>query len=245
MTRDLVVQKIFKGIKEAHFLSIELLDGDFTQLRPEYALTVTVAQAFVDDFKKRDYLIKIEEPTKTFASSCVPQHTIKKLKFAGDHNSGRNGKIDIALYKNKPTETSWFRPPALCPIELKGVNPSVSEFHKDIARNIEYFLLTDQLTGKSELEMAFFGTAFYYPKMEYNSQIPIYKTKVKSKVEKWMKKFEAILTSNELTYTIEIEILASSLVDESDSCIDSDIIADCHCFIGVVLVIERFSSLVY
>lgn len=239
MKKEEITKAIFKGLSEACHLSLELKNGDFTDIKPEYLLTVMVAKALVDVGNNRKYIVKLEEPTIIFAKSCVPEHTIGKFVFSGDHNAERNGKIDIAIYSNEHTDTSWFRPRASCPIELKGINPEAFDFNLDINRNIGYFLLRDANTGMSELKLACFATIFEVPNVIYNSEIEQCQQTVETKIEKWMKKFKEVLKKNNLRYSLSIKPVFHHLLDEDDDGIDQDILADCHLYFGVIVFIQR------
>jgi hypothetical protein len=237
--KEEIAGAIISGLKEACHLSFELKNGDFTNIKPEYLLTVMVAKALVGSNNNRKYTVRLEEPTMIFAQSCVPEHTLRKFVFSGDHNADRNGKIDIALYSDEHTDTSWFRSRASCPIELKGINPDVFEFNLDINRNIGYFLLEDDNTGLSELKLSCFATIFDMPKAIYHSEIEGCKSKVKKKVDKWMKKYNAVLIKNKLSYNLIIEPVFQQLIDESDEGIDQDIISSCHLYFGVIVFIGK------
>lgn len=113
-------------------------------VKPEYLLTVSVADALTDGFDGicgLDLEIKLEEPTRRLWGSLwinavgyknyfplVKQKEYEKYKMI------RKGKVDIYVECNSE---SWI-------IELKGFNPSADEIRKEIVRLTQFIAANEQ-----------------------------------------------------------------------------------------------------
>ncbi len=102
------------------------------RIKPEYLLTVSVADALTDGFNNicgLDLEIKLEEPTRAISTDLL-------LAAVGWRNFfksivapvTRRGKVDIYVTHNAD---SWI-------IELKGFDPSAAEIQKDLVRLQEF-----------------------------------------------------------------------------------------------------------
>ncbi|WP_374426090.1 hypothetical protein [Ideonella dechloratans] len=112
---------------------------DLLKIKPEYLLTVSVADALTDGFDNihgLDLVIKLEEPTSNICWHLVHSAVgFKNWKKANRHSVNRKGKVDIFVEHQK---RSWI-------IELKGFNPSDAELRKDLIR-IAQFLAANNWT---------------------------------------------------------------------------------------------------
>lgn len=107
------------------------------RIKPEYLLTVSVADALTDGFESingLDLEIKLEEPTHTICADLL----INAVGFAHyfklpKHKVNRKGKVDIYIKHNLH---SWI-------VELKGFDPSAAEIDKEIIRLLEFLAAND------------------------------------------------------------------------------------------------------
>lgn len=122
-----IVDGIKKGVSRHWRYTKNLL-----RIKPEYLLTVSVADALTDGFENicgLDLEIKLEEPTHAICADLL----INAIGFANyfkapKHKISRKGKVDIYVKHN---EQSWI-------IELKGFDPSAGEIDKEIIRCVEF-----------------------------------------------------------------------------------------------------------
>lgn len=171
--------------------SFVFLEDESRMIGAEYLLTVNVAKSLssLNHYIGEAYKVYLERHTRQIATDCVP-HMVKKKanNFLGytsilrrkQHNTKRNGRVDIAVYRD-------FNgvPLPVCVIELKGFNPKRSEALKDIRRNIEYFHLVDA-TGRSRIKCTFFAALHSFPKSVTAGQISSDLSSLENKYEKWL-----------------------------------------------------------
>lgn len=102
------------------------------RIKPEYLLTVSVADALTDGFDNihgLDLEIKLEEPTKAISGDLLIKSVGLQNYFKSPkHKVKRKGKVDIYVEHN---EESWI-------LELKGFDPTVPEINKEIIRLVEF-----------------------------------------------------------------------------------------------------------
>lgn len=107
------------------------------QIRPEYLLTVSVADELTNGacgIDGLDLLIKLEEPTKSISFNLLRNAIGLRAYFkAPKHKCVRKGKVDIFVEHDS---TCWI-------IELKGFDPSVAEINKDIVRLVDFLSVND------------------------------------------------------------------------------------------------------
>lgn len=166
MLESKIVTKIIEGMISSLSDAMYLSENFSAIVKTEYLITVNIAQKISELGPLRGserICTFLEVKTKEFASSCVPifKKTVNPLnnlpstllrKFK---NTGRNGRIDIAVY----CSGSSLLNKAVCAIEVKGFNPSRNYVIKDLERNAEYFGLYCK-TGRSIIEFTAF-CAFY------------------------------------------------------------------------------------
>lgn len=206
---------IFKGIKEIfYFNQLANIDSsDF--IKPEYLLTVKIAEQLA--LSKRDFLIKLEENTTTFAKSCVKSWK-NGLVNDNSHNSERNGKIDIAVYSTK-SNTGHYPNQPLFPIEIKNINPAKYSFLKDVERNIDFFKISDVNTGDSVLELAY-NVAIEEFKDIFKENVSDKILTVKEKYKNW------IQTSNLIINDLSFDVFAACV--DAPFCSINDIPNPCE-----------------
>lgn len=238
-----IIDIIFKGLHDACHTSFFFKNGDFTEIKPEYLLTVSVAKQFADHNNLDRFIIKMEESTKNFASSCIPE-TDESWGFAERHNSDRNGRIDIAIYNPDTSKRIFHSYEPLFPIELKGINPSRGLVLEDLQRNTEYFLLEDKVTGKSILREAYFACIEEAKTFIYKEQKEDFNVLIETKYKSWTSNLKEFLNYHNLTLNIHVREVMSQLVSKDDE-YDlkegnsvKDFIDDSHYYVGVVINVE-------
>jgi hypothetical protein len=124
---ELIIDGIKKGVWRHWRYTKSLI-----HIKPEYLLTISVADALTDGFDDihgLDLEIKLEEPTKKICSDLIFNAVGFRAYFKHPkHKVSRKGKVDIYVkYETK----SWI-------IELKGFDPSEAEIRKDVTRLLEF-----------------------------------------------------------------------------------------------------------
>jgi len=133
-------------------------------LNAEYLLTISLASAIEDiNLQVTDpYEIRLEFSSKKFERDCQPLIgknsdfgvVMRKLRSKSiKHCVKRSGRVDIAVYDHSAES---ILPIPLCPIEVKGFNPSRKLAIQDLERNLQ-FHETQGPTGNSILEFSFFS----------------------------------------------------------------------------------------
>lgn len=114
---------------------------DLYHVKPEYLLTVSVADALTNGFDQIcgiDLEIKLEEPTSVISADLLMNAVgLSNYFTTTKHKINRKGKVDIYV---KHDSESWI-------IELKGFNPSATDIKKEIIRLLE-FLSVNQYSNK-------------------------------------------------------------------------------------------------
>lgn len=173
-------KSILEGLKKAlkknnelqgygTFRSDGTMKSGYADLKPEFLIQCIIAFQIKDDFPL--YVIKIEEPTRSFKDASVEIN--ERLSLTSSFwkwNIGRKGFIDIGIYdeKNKP----------ICPIEIKIVNPQKSRILKDLKRLVD-FLESDNSSIKSGYFVYIYKEIIHYS----SEQIPNDRKKAKSKIQ--------------------------------------------------------------
>lgn len=173
----------------------------------EYLITVNIAQSLKllnTSYHGSPYRILLEHPTKTFATNCTPL-IVKSNEHAylpsssiriGQSNTVRNGKIDIAVYDNC-TPAYSLKP--ICPIEVKGFNPSKNNVIGDLKRNLDFFKLTSN-TGNSELPFSIFAT------IELRVKSPT-KERRESNLDRVKRKYEGYISCTNIPNIIHKDVI--------------------------------------
>lgn len=110
---------------------------ELLHIKPEYLLTVAVADALTngfDIFHGLDIQIRLEEPTKSVLFELVTRSGGLKKWFKSEKPKlSRKGKVDIFLM----TESTCHA------VELKGFDPSAAELEKDLVRLQQLLAVND------------------------------------------------------------------------------------------------------
>lgn len=235
-------ERILNGLKDACLTSFFFKDGDFTEIKPEYLLTTLVAKQFA--YQDSGLLIRLEEPTCEFATSCVKQIN-DEYHFSKRHNVSRNGKIDIAIYFSETQVGYLNRKKSNFPIELKGLNTNKCDFLKDIERNLEYFDIEDKVTGSSVLNRTFNASIEEAKKFLYKEEVENFIKAIKMKYENWFKPYSETLKAKNLQLEITVIEIMSELHSKNDTYVltegatEWDYLQDWHLYVGVVVEIYR------
>lgn len=232
---------IFNGLREACNTSFFFKNGDFTEIKPEYLLTVLVAKQFSDLKILDKYIVKLEEPTSDFASACVPNMN-SSWEISQRHNCSRNGRIDVAIYD--PKIGQHFNYPALFPIELKGIDPDKQLVIEDLKRNLEYFLVEDEKTGKSQLQLSYFACIEEAKKFIYKGDELVFRDHIKVKYENWTANLKALANYHGLDLIVYVDEVMSQLyeknmkIDTSEGDCINNFIDDWHYYVGIIVEIK-------
>jgi hypothetical protein len=166
MIKDEIIEKIKEAMHVSILDTFEFTYDEIHLMDAEYLLTVNIAKSIntLNNYFGTPYRIYLEHRTKYFASSCTPifdeNFALRcydpSSRFSSQTDTERKGKIDIAIYTH---DNPVDKP--VCPIEVKGFNPSKTEILKDLKRNIEYFGIKST-TGKSNLPFSLFVALHMY-----------------------------------------------------------------------------------
>lgn len=136
-----IEDQILAGIK-AGVLRHWRYTKEFLHIKPEYLLTVAVADELSEGFDEisgLDVVIKLEEPTKSAIFTLMSEAVGLKQWVKGPRAKvSRKGKIDIFV----STEMSRYA------VEMKGFDPSAPEMVKDLVRLQELLAIND---GKNKM----------------------------------------------------------------------------------------------
>lgn len=234
--------RIIEGLKDACLTSFWMKNGDFTDIKPEYLLTTLVAKQFIRE--NSEIIVKLEEPTKHFALSCVPQFK-SIFDFASEQKVNRPGRIDIGVYALKAEGSFLNLNKALFPIELKGINPQKSLFLKDVDRNLQYFMLNDGKTGRSILNEAYCASIEEAKDFYYKEDINNFIKSIQKKYTEWIKPLSDSHKHAQIELIVHVKEIMSQLFSKADKFDTSeggnewDYLQDWHLYVGVVIEIRR------
>ena len=200
----------------------------------EYLFTVNVAKEIVKLNSGIGYPLKIylEHPTKKFATNCVPlmgrnpvtnRMTIRKKS----RNTERNGKIDVAVYRDG---VSFVKP--VCAIELKGFNPQRKVILEDLKRNVEYFDFCCE-SGSSQISFTVFAAMHSCKNIRNKASVLSNENEVKTKYEGWLSELcQSINFKCDINvFTLDKNLAEDQVVPLGEELTDFD----SHQFIGVVV----------
>lgn len=136
-----VEDQILAGIKAGVFRHW-CYTKDYLHIKPEYLLTVAVADELskgFDDISGLDVVIRLEEPTKSAIFTLMSEAVGLQRWVKGPRPKvSRKGKIDIFV----STERTRYA------VEMKGFDPSAPEMVKDLVRLQELLAIND---GKNKM----------------------------------------------------------------------------------------------
>lgn len=238
---------IFEGLKESYEDNYSFTGEISSIVKPESLIHINIAKKIrvINDENNdwgRPLQIKLEEPTSVFSTACVPFDAYPDDIFSSvlreNHNTCRNGNIDIALYTEG--ETIFDNLPYAA-IEIKDFISSRGELKLDIIRNIEYLTINDKNTGASRLKQTYLVCVHEHKGAIIKSD----KQKELIRLEKGYKKYLAKfgLNAKKIKLRLKIDTIAEYLIGANDKYLPSDIMEDkaaqaIH-FIGVVIVFEK------
>lgn len=160
-----IVGKIKEAMEQACSNMYSFTDKPELTFNAEYLFTVMAALAInnANFIPAVEYEIRLEHSTRKFARDCLP--VFKKgnslvkgssvLRKKGSPKINRPGRVDIAIYSERPGVASFGRAP-LCAIEIKGFNPQRILVIDDLKRNLEFMRINGE-TGKSLLNFTAFA----------------------------------------------------------------------------------------
>jgi hypothetical protein len=220
----------------------EFIGSPSKRIDTEYLFTVNVAKAIskLNDYPADPYRIFLEKGTKEFARDCLNPvvfgHSLKRgstIFRKEKPNSRRNGRIDVAVYKNGYFDDG--RP--LCAIELKAFNPPRKLVIDDLKRNLEYFRISG-VTGNGALEFAIFAAFHAFTKHEDERQVQCNERETKKRYEKWLSELGRTddVSIDIETFTVSKELLGEVVNEVDHQVLDTSVR---HHFVGVIV---RFSS---
>lgn len=211
------------------------------RLNAEYLFTVAVAREIdeLNGYYGDPYRIHLEKKTREFAKDCLPP-----VKFGNPLRRGatvirngtpkisRNGRIDIAVYKDVPNNYYLGHQP-ICAIELKAFNPARSLVLEDLKRNLEYFSITGN-TGSSVLDSTLFAALHAWPKVGTKSEEDVKTENLRSTYVSWLSELAKtpnilkMVTIHQISQDLTGEVMDNGEYQE----LNSDTI---HNFVGVVV----------
>ncbi len=166
MSEKLGPQLVIEAMRSACEDMVRFTGEHSRPINAEYLFTVAVAKQIdkLNSYYGDPYRVYLEKKTKEFARDCIIP-----FKFGHPMKCGssifrrgmpkpaidRNGRIDIAVYKEIPQSPYMGHQP-ICAIELKGFNPARCLVLKDLKRNLQFFNLVGN-TGGSVLSSAIFA----------------------------------------------------------------------------------------
>ena len=143
-----IEEQILKGLQAGVFRHWTYTK-EFLNIKPEYLLTVSVAEALTDGFDSisgMEIVIRLEEPTHNAIYTLMSEMVGLQSWISGPRPSvSRTGKIDLFV----STEQAHYA------IEMKGFDPSATEITKELLRLQELLSLNDGLNNLISTHVAF------------------------------------------------------------------------------------------
>jgi len=239
MNEDEFISTLQTGLKNSYCKAVLFSENQNEVIKTEYLITVCMANALEDKNNGvgTPYKIILECPTKVFSKNCFPKIlTNKKIirRSNKEHNTERNGKIDIVVFKDEITSICDDRV-AFAAIEIKGFNQSKKTILEDLKRNTEYFRFIDGNVGESRIKYTAFIAMQYYA--------PSDAIKYAKQKNKLIKRYESYLNELDLTgleYTIHVNCVSAKLLEHSaDQDEYEDFTENKHLFFGVVVLLKK------
>lgn len=207
---------IFNGLNDACHESVRFNQFLYPDIKPEYLLTVNVAQSILAEFQD-ELIIKIEEQTKSFKKASLGINDLLDFQsnYLKNFNLIKRGRIDIAIHDKDGY--------SICPIEIKGFNSSKNLIKKDINRIIHFI---DSNDSKNSIK---YGVSAFL--VEHKRCI--LKSKMNEGVELFEKKYNDFvdLKFGQLKDRLEIKAFCETsydelLTDEEFNSLDEDNVAE-------------------
>lgn len=239
---DAIEDNIFSGMASACHDTF-FLEGESQRIGAEYLLTVSVAKALIDLSAQTPgpLTVHLERKTKLVATDCVPlmaptqsrRKLPKKHILRQRHNTKRNGKVDISVYR----KTGQLADVPVCVIELKGFDPRRADALKDLRRNTEYFRFSDR-TGSSQLQYACFASMHSFPRSVTEHQRDSDLKSLKARYTRWLSQ---VGLPHGITYRVQARSVTSDVEYSylDDRYPDDPILERHHHFAGVTISYGR------
>lgn len=220
--RNTLKKAIKRGMKNAFIDMIWFSDNPRDLIGAEYLITVNIAKAIAINLNTRSiaysYKVYLEQSIEEFSNHCVPE-TIETetnngsereiLGRTGGHNKGNKGRIDIAVYKDIPTNTNRFvnieSKTPYCAIEVKSCNANKSKILNDLKRNLKYFTFSDDTTGYSRIEYTVFAALHSYDNKLTKKNVRKRKKKLKDKYDQYLKELNLSESIEKHIWVFKIE----------------------------------------
>lgn len=233
-----IIEGLRATIKD--YILLKGLDFENQWTKPEYLATVNIAKSIskFNSYPAEKIIIAIEESTEDFSNKCVPEISkdIFNLSF-NDFNTERNGKIDIAVYKNDGKT-------ALCAIEVKNFNPTKTAKDKvilDLKRNAQYFLFENE-NSQSIIKKTYLAYFRHFPETRFQNQIQNDLNSAKKELEEIIK---TEINPKGFNFRVEVATVHDNLLylgkhsDEEIFNDTGDLYAQAVHFVGVIGVFEK------
>jgi hypothetical protein len=235
MDFDKLDKAIFQGLRDACFESVRFNQFLYPDIKPEYLLTVNIAQSLLAEFPD-EFVIKIEEQTEDFKrTSTELGDLIRFFNTLKNFVIERNGRIDIGLH-NKLGDSIGL-------IEVKGFNQPDNLIVKDIERIIDF------LSDTHGLNNIYFGVSAFL----VEHKMCCLKTKKQEGIDSFKDRYSKLIDSEfkEHYGTIDFKINVDTsydelMTDEEFESIDDEDMADtlkekAH-YIGVAIEVIKKGS---
>ena len=228
-----IESKIISAMKIACTETFIFSEDETRPIDAEYLFTVNVAKEIVtlNSGVGYPYKIFLEHPTKKFASNCVPlmgkNPTTNRTAIRKRQNTKRNGKIDVAVYR----DGTWHGKP-ICAIELKGFNPQRRLVLEDLKRNAEYFDLSCE-SGSSQISFTIFAAMYSYKNVRDENSILINENLKRSQYAKWLAELGGLRNYKSIIegFTFDSNLAKDQVVPPGEELSDFD----SHQFVGVIV----------
>ncbi len=240
--RAAILAAIKSGLAQACDDALLFSEDYSRELDAEYLLTVDISK---EVFKLNPYIVapelrvNLELTTADFATLCAPQVGYtpannfmgRRTIWRTEHDvKCRPGKIDIVVIRRGK---HWDMP--VCAIEVKGFNPVKKTILDDLARNAEFFDISDP-TGQSQIEFTAFAALHSY--QAYS------KVAEGSRIAGLKKRYRKYLPDLQLSEKLRTEIdafpIRSALVRDGICNAELDDLDDRgHFFAGVILTFVK------
>ena len=233
-----IIEGLRSTIKD--YILLKGQDYEHQWTKPEYLATVNIAKSIskFNSYPAEKFIIALEEDTEDFSNKCVPESSIDIFNLAfNDFNTERNGKIDVAVYRNDGKT-------ALCAIEVKNFNPTIKAKDRvilDLKRNAEYFLFQNQ-HNQSIIKKSYLAYFRHFPETRFQNEIQKDLGSAKQELEDII---TDVIKPNGFNYRVEVATVHDNLLyvgkhsDEEIFNDTGDFYAQAVHFVGVLGVFEK------
>lgn len=241
-----ILEKIKQAMKFACDQSELFTDARAEPIAAEYLFTVAVAMkiAELNGPPGEPYVIMVERDATTFTKDCL--HPIKfekvsgfgkaKIVRRGKIDACREGRIDVAVYFDKPNGGYWGGVQPLCAIEVKGFDPNKATVIPDLVRNLS-FLNVKGDTGESVLDFTVFAAFHSYTRLGEQDLLNN-EQRVREKYESYLKEIGDL---SDVDTKVEVLSVSVEQVGTIIQGIDYDELdtSSRHHFVGAMVVMSR------